>query len=356
MAMIPSLWALVAVAATANPSSVSDGNGDSSNPYAIIVDRNIFRLNPPPPPVAVDQKPVEMPKVYLSGIIKIGDDIRVLFSMPAKDAKGQTSYFKLAPGEMASGERDDKLELVRIHPDQQEVDVVVNGTAMTLSVLSNSLASASAPTGKAGGGAAPPQGVRPGPAAAQPPVATAAAPAGSSAIIVGGNRESTSYGGGVSVGGGGGGVTTVGGNGSSSRYGAVSVGGGGGGVTTIGGNSGSSTFGGGAVSGGSSFGSSAGSTSFGGGVAVGGGAATSNPNNPASQIGALLSGSSGSAFNISAPVTPAEQLLTPDQQALASAANAVKNGTVSLLPPALQAQIDGVPYTPPTPPPHTPQH
>src|ERR1700733_689091 len=68
MALTTSLQALTS-AATSN---TSDGAGDNSNPYAVIVDRNIFRLNPVPlPPPPVDTKPKELPKVYLSGIIKI---------------------------------------------------------------------------------------------------------------------------------------------------------------------------------------------------------------------------------------------------------------------------------------------
>ncbi len=190
----------VHLAAAANPASTSDGNGDNSNPYAIIIDRNIFRLNPPPPPPVAAVKPVDVPKVYLNGILKNGDDVRVLFSIPPKDGKSQTSYFKLAPGETASGEKEDVLELVRIHPDQQEVDVVVNGTAETLSVLSNSLASAG---GNAGGGA------KSAPAPA-PAALIANAP---SSVVVGGDRSASRYGGG---GGGGGGVTVIGGGSSSS--------------------------------------------------------------------------------------------------------------------------------------------
>ena len=129
------------ISATANSSSTSDGASDNPNPYAIITDRNIFHLNPLPPPPVVEEKPVDVPKVYLNGIIKVGDNIRVLFSIPQKDAKSQTSYFKLAPGERATGESDNVLELLRIHPDQQDVDVVVNGTVETLSVLSNSMPS-----------------------------------------------------------------------------------------------------------------------------------------------------------------------------------------------------------------------
>ena len=323
MALATPLRAFTGVAATANPSSTSDGAGDNSNPYAVIIDRNIFRLNPPPPPPsAADKKPVELPKVYLNGIIKIGDDVRVLFSIPPKDAKGQTSYFKLAPGE-----RDDVLELVGIHPNQQEVDVLVNGTPMTLSMLSNSLAAAGA---KAAGGATAPEpaGSLQGRRAAREAAAAAATPGGSSAIIAGGGRNSSPYGGvtvGGGGGGGGGGITTIGGGSFSSR------GGGSGGVAVSGG---SSSFGGGGV-GASSFG--------GGGVSVAGGA---SGNTVGGQIAsALLSGSSGPTqiANI-----PAQQPVDPDQQALNMAAYNALHPDAPPLPPAIQAMVDGVPYEPPT--------
>lgn len=186
---------------TNSTSNTSDAAADSSNPYAVITDRNIFRLNPPPPPKDPNEKPVELPKVYLNGIVKIGDNVEVLFSIPPKDSKKTTSYFSLAPGEMAPGQNDETLELVNIHPDQQEVDIVVNGTAMTLSVASNSLAPASGETrerGKSTGGPAP----------APPPAATASASSGSSAIIVGGGQSSDN--------GGGSSVSIIGGSSSSS--------------------------------------------------------------------------------------------------------------------------------------------
>src|SRR5271170_1999683 len=115
----------VSAAAKANPSSTSDTTGDDSNPYAVIVDKNIFHLNPLPPPPAPEEKPKDLPKVYLNGILKIGDDVRVLFTIPAKDAKTPATYFKLAPGE-----KDGDLELIKIYPDQQRVDVLVSGTPM----------------------------------------------------------------------------------------------------------------------------------------------------------------------------------------------------------------------------------
>jgi hypothetical protein len=199
-------------AATPAPAGASDDmGGDNSNPYGIIVDRNIFHLNPQPKPQPVAEKPVDLPKVYLNGIVRVGDDVRVLFSIPPKDSKSQTAYFRLAPGE-----KDNELELVKIHPDQQEVDILVNGTAMTLSVLSNSMASAASGGGKAA------------PAAAAAIIANAP-----SAVVAGSDRSTSRYGGG------GGGVTIIGGGNSSSSLG------GGSGVAVASGDTSPAAYGGG---------------------------------------------------------------------------------------------------------------
>ncbi len=125
-------------------------NRDNSNPYAIIVDRNVFRLVPPPPPPAEEKKPADVPTVTLSGLRKIGRDRSVYFAITPKDTKEQRILLSLH-----EGEKQGVLELVRIHPNEQEVDVVNSGIAMTLSFKSNSFASASAPPpGKGAPGAA----------------------------------------------------------------------------------------------------------------------------------------------------------------------------------------------------------
>ncbi|MGP8201212.1 MAG: hypothetical protein ACLQU4_17110 [Limisphaerales bacterium] len=301
MALAVPLRALTGAAASASPSSTSDGTGDKSNPYAVIVDRNVFRLNSPPPPVSeADKKAKELPKVYLNGIIRIGDDVRVLFSIPPKDSKGLTSYFKLAPGE-----RDDVLELVRIHSNQQEVDVLVNGTPVTLSLLSNSLAAADS-KGATGGPAqqAPPAVLRGGPRVPAPPDP----PGGSSAIIAGKGRDSSPYGN-VTVGGGGGGggVTTIGGGNS------TSFGGGSGGVAVSGGGS---SFGGGG-------GGVSPTSSYGGGTTVAGGGVNSVGSQIANDLFSGTSGTTGSSQgnqtgNSSSTeqpsLTPAEQMALLEQQ------------------------------------------
>ena len=307
MALASPLRALTSVGATAHPPSISDGAGDNSNPYAVIIDRNVFRLNPPPPPPSAEKKPVDLPKVYLNGIIKVGDDVRVLFSIPPKDAKSQTTYFKLAPGE-----RDDVLELVRVHPDQQEVDVLVSGTAMTLSVLSNSLA------GAGGKGATPP-----GPAAVAhggppAPAATATAHDGSSAIIAGGSRDSSPYGNvTVAGGGGGGGVTTIGG-GNSASFGGGS---GGSGVSVAGGGGGG--YGGGGT----------GPASYGGGASYGG-AGVSVAGGTGAQIATTLMSGTQNTGQVGNPVPT--QVASPEAQAAAMIIyDALHGGNGPPLPPSV---------------------
>lgn len=304
-------WAGTSLALTdagskTSTATVSSAKADSGNPYDVIASKDIFRLNPIPPPPPPPEKPVDMPKVYLSGIIKIGDETRVLFAIPSKDNKN-FSYLNLAPNEQGVGDKDQTLELLKIHPNNQDVDVVVNGTAMTLSVLSNSFASSGAGSGGAAnpgprrGGFAPPA-----PPPAPAPVAAAASAGGGGAIIVGGGGGSSATGSGYNSYSGGSGVTVSGGG-----SGFASIGSGGG-VT---------------VAGGSGSGLGAGSTTPGG---------TSNPIN-------LLSGPQGSAqVGNPAPST----FVPPDQQALQMAAyNALHGGTIPL-PPGVQAQIDGGTWNP----------
>ncbi len=273
--------------------TTSDNFDEGSNPYGVIVDRNVFRLVPPPPLKTVEEKPIELPKVNFNGIFKMGNNIRVLFSIPPKDAKSQTAYFKLAPGE-----KQDALELVNIHPDQKEVDVLVNGTAETLSMASNNAAA----SGK-GVAAAPPPGPRGGAPVA--PVAAAAASTGGSSAIIGGDRGG-------------------------SRYGSVTVSGGGsgGGVTTIGGNNGSSYSGGVTVSGGGDNNPTP--SSYAGNGVPGG-------NQIANTLlaGALGSGS-GSVGGVPTPTTA----IPPEQQAALMAARSLIDPQLPPLPPDFQQQLN----------------
>jgi len=181
------MWAVAPEPSAASPEAAEAAS--PSNPYGIIVDRNIFRLNPPPPPPEpAPVKPADLPKYMLTGIVTIGDQTRALFALAAKDAKDGPSYFNLLPSE-----KQGALELVSIDIKKREVAILNSGTPMTLSAASNSFAaSAGGPPAEAPGG---PRGRRlPGfPPPPQPPAPVPAAPAGGAtaanqggAIIIGG--------------------------------------------------------------------------------------------------------------------------------------------------------------------------
>src|ERR1700733_225647 len=64
-----------------------------ANPYSVISDRNVFHLNsPPPPPAPPDPKPVDLPKVMLTGFVGKGHSMKVLLAIPPKDTKDTTYY------------------------------------------------------------------------------------------------------------------------------------------------------------------------------------------------------------------------------------------------------------------------
>jgi hypothetical protein len=145
-----------------------------ANPYSIISDRNVFHLNPPPPPPApIEPKPVELPKVMLTGFVGKGKIEKVCLAIANKEHKEDT-FMTLTLDEMQHD-----VKLVAIRPDKREVDIINAGTPQTLSVKSNGYvasAPAAQPGGRVpgmpgmpgvrpGGGPRPPQPAAPGPAA-----------------------------------------------------------------------------------------------------------------------------------------------------------------------------------------------
>jgi hypothetical protein len=131
---------------------------DASNPYAVIVERNIFHLNPPPPPPEPEKPKVELPVVKITGFVNVGSHSKVLFVSQLKNKKDEQAYYSLAEGEKSP---DGKFELVRIHPAQEAVDVINDGVAVTLTVKDDSLLPSTGPTAPAAGAA--PAGATTGP-------------------------------------------------------------------------------------------------------------------------------------------------------------------------------------------------
>jgi hypothetical protein len=113
---------------------ITNNPNGASNPYAIISDRNVFHLNPIPPEPVPEPPKVELPVIKLSGFFKQGRQTKALFSSQPKDKKDGTIYYNLS-----EGEKSGFLELVKIHYDQGEAEIVNSGTRMTLSFKDDSL-------------------------------------------------------------------------------------------------------------------------------------------------------------------------------------------------------------------------
>lgn len=182
-------------------SAAADTAASEANPYAVISDRNIFHLNPPPPPPSADDKPVDVPKVMLSGFRTVAGHTRVFLVLQPKDPKDPKEPKEVMKFlDLAQGEKVDPVEVVKIDSEKRQVDIVNTGHPMTLTFADNGVAvaaAAPAPGGRGPGGPpGMPGGRRPGlpsiPASIPPPqggTAPPAAPSGSSAIIIGGNNE-----------------------------------------------------------------------------------------------------------------------------------------------------------------------
>jgi hypothetical protein len=198
----------VSTATNPSQSSTSKATDDGSNPYGVIVERNVFHLNPPPPPPEPAKPKLELPVVKITGFVNIAHTTKGLFVSQPKDKKAPY-YYSLTEGEEV-GDGDHTLKLVKIYPGQKTVDIINDGVAVTLNTKDDSYVGSP--------GAAP---------AAAPAAATAAAGSGGGSVIVAGGATPSP------AGGGGGGVTTIGGGGAGSQ--GVSSGGASGGVTVAGG-------------------------------------------------------------------------------------------------------------------------
>jgi hypothetical protein len=108
---------------------------DDSNPYAVISERNVFHLNPLPPPEPPPEAPkADLPKIKLSGFLRIGIKTHALFSCAPKDKKQEPTYYNLT-----DGEKDGILEVVKIREEKGEVDVINSGTPATLTLKDDTL-------------------------------------------------------------------------------------------------------------------------------------------------------------------------------------------------------------------------
>ena len=80
----------------------------------------------------------------LSGFAQTGNEWKVFLAVKTKNpdpkAAPSNSYLTLAEGdkrEVASGENRFVVQMVRVYPDQEKVDIINSGTPVTLSMKDN---------------------------------------------------------------------------------------------------------------------------------------------------------------------------------------------------------------------------
>ncbi len=177
---------------------------DESNPYLTIVDRNPFRLNPPPPPPEPPPPPApELPTVIFSGTVTIGDETKAMFAIKPTAAKPAARGGKPeAPEEtkfisLKINETEGPVQLLKINPTGDEVEIMNSGTKVTMNIKDNGYAKM-APAAPA---APTMPGLRGLPGGPIMPVAPPAVPQGGGGINLG-NSGAPGAGGGIVTGGG----------------------------------------------------------------------------------------------------------------------------------------------------------
>jgi hypothetical protein len=163
-------------------------SADNANPYALINERNPFRMNPlPPPPPPESLRPApELPEVILSGTMIVAGQQKAMFAVKIKEPKDPKVKAAAPPQEttvylcLVEGEISGPVQLLKIKKGGDEVEIMNSGTRMTLNMKENGFAKdTSSPARGANNPNNPPPNMQ---LAGQP----AAQPGGSGGISVGG--------------------------------------------------------------------------------------------------------------------------------------------------------------------------
>ena len=167
-----------------NAAAHADDAASPGNPYAPMVARNIFGLNPPvivDPNAAADATPP--PKITPNGIMSIFGQLQVLFKVanPAKDGKPAADADYI----LSEGQSQDDIEVVKIDEKAGLVTFNNHGETQNLPLVAGT-ASSTAPGAGGGPGVAAP-GFRPPPGLLHP---------GGNAFNNGGGASAGNFGGG----------------------------------------------------------------------------------------------------------------------------------------------------------------
>ncbi len=123
----------------------------SDNPYGLVVARNVFGLNPPPPPGPV-QPADPPPKITPNGIMSIFGTVQALFkvtvTIPGQPAKDK-SYM------LSEGQREDDIEVTKIDEKNAIITFDNHGTVQELPLANGQASGGDAAPGGAPGGMPP---------------------------------------------------------------------------------------------------------------------------------------------------------------------------------------------------------
>ena len=159
--------------------SLVAGVAPVDNPYAPIVDRNVFGLVPIPtnPPPVDPGSLIPKPKISPNGIMRLFGQLQVIFKVtnnrPGQPPK-EDSYV------MGEGDRQDEIEVLKIDEKAASISFNNHGEVQELPLV------ASAPS--AGGPAAAPSGFAPSPGMTAPGMSPAAGANSSTTIGTLGGR------------------------------------------------------------------------------------------------------------------------------------------------------------------------
>jgi len=142
------------------PAIIAAAQGD---PYSPIVDRNVFGLLPPPPPVDPNAVPDPgLPKITANGIMDVFGNLKVLFKTSGK-AGEKDSYYDLA-----EGQSEDDIEVMKIDETAGMVTFKNHGDTQQIALVTQSSGGGGGGTSGGGGGGGMPahfggnQGFNPG--------------------------------------------------------------------------------------------------------------------------------------------------------------------------------------------------
>jgi len=122
-------------------------NPSLENPYATVAVRNIFGLNPPPPPESPAGPQNNLPKITPTGIMSEFGYLKTLFKVAAGNKPGQPAKDQFYIS--SEGQRQDDIEVIKIDEKNGLVTFDNHGTMQELP-LANVPDSSAAPSSSPG--------------------------------------------------------------------------------------------------------------------------------------------------------------------------------------------------------------